>query len=199
MFRNNRQAPSRAGILQPVTVPPARNGSRTVIAVGVPWGATDSHGFQAMRRNSRRRRRGIYFGRTFGSPPGLPGGGMTGIFPPPGGGVTISRSRVCGGQIMPSDRDNFSLRFPPTWPCVSVFERSAGSMSVEHSCWREGVLEGACVGGGRSCALAIATARIEAVSAVMTPAGDSGCLMSHSDASMGNNGWRRRLFHQATA
>jgi hypothetical protein len=61
------------------------------------------------------------------------------------------------------------------------------------------VLEGACVGGGRSCALAIATARIEAVSAVMTPAGDSGCLMSRSDASMRNNGWRRRLFHQTTA
>jgi len=53
-----------------------------------------------------------YFGRTFGSPPGPPGGGMTGVLPPPGGGVTISGSAVPGGQMTPSERDNLSLRFP---------------------------------------------------------------------------------------
>jgi len=54
---------------------------------------------------SRRQRTGSYFGWTLGSPPGLPGGGMTGI----GidlllaGGFTTPRSPVIGGRITPSN------------------------------------------------------------------------------------------------
>src|SRR5438552_9057133 len=51
-----------------------------------------------------------YFGCTFGSPPGLPGGGMTGVLPPPGGGLVIPGSTL-GGQNTPSLRASLSLRF----------------------------------------------------------------------------------------
>ena len=46
-----------------------------------------------------------HFGRVFGSPPGLPGGGMTGIVLPEGfgGGVCISGSMPAGGHSTPSD------------------------------------------------------------------------------------------------
>jgi hypothetical protein len=50
-------------------------------------------------------------GRTVGSPPGLPGGGITGVFPPAGGGVSICGSTLAGGQMIPSERSSFSLRF----------------------------------------------------------------------------------------
>src|SRR5260221_14177297 len=51
-----------------------------------------------------------YFGCTFGSPPGLPGGGMIGVLPPPGGGAVISGSTL-GGHSTPSLRASLSLRF----------------------------------------------------------------------------------------
>jgi len=46
--------------------------------------------------------RRIYFGRIVGSPPGLPGGGMTGILPVSGVGARISGSVVvvpCGAMV----------------------------------------------------------------------------------------------------
>lgn len=46
-----------------------------------------------------------------GSPPGLPGGGMTGVLPVCGVGNLISGSTAGGGQITPSDRARRSLRF----------------------------------------------------------------------------------------
>src|SRR4029077_16752527 len=54
----------------------------------------------------------LYFGCTFGSPPGLPGGGMTGVLPPPGGGAAISGSTL-GGHTAPSLRATVPLRFLP--------------------------------------------------------------------------------------
>ena len=45
----------------------------------------------------------LHFGRTVGSPPGLPGGGMTGVFPASGVGARISGSTPAGGQSTPSD------------------------------------------------------------------------------------------------
>src|SRR5947207_2712754 len=42
-----------------------------------------------------------HFGRTVGSPPGLPGGGITGVLPPPGGASPISGSTPAGGQSTP--------------------------------------------------------------------------------------------------
>jgi hypothetical protein len=53
--------------------------------------------------------RRIYFGRIVGSPPGLPGGGMTGILPVSGVGARISGSTPAGGQSAPSDLASLSL------------------------------------------------------------------------------------------
>ena len=50
----------------------------------------------------------IYFGRIVGSPPGLPGGGMTGILPVLGVGARISGSTPVGGQSTPSDLASLS-------------------------------------------------------------------------------------------
>ena len=57
------------------------------------------------------------------SPPGLPGGGMTGIGPPGGVGCLISGSTCCGGQITPCERASLSLKFP-------VASRSCWSTSL---------------------------------------------------------------------
>jgi hypothetical protein len=45
-----------------------------------------------------------------GSPPGLPGGGMTGVFPASGVGNFIPGSTLGGGQMTPSDCASRSLR-----------------------------------------------------------------------------------------
>ena len=42
---------------------------------------------------------GAYFGTTFGSPPGLPGGGITGILSPCAGGGACIFGSMSGGQI----------------------------------------------------------------------------------------------------
>ena len=99
---------------------------------------------------------------------------MTGVLPPPGGGVTMSESTLCGGQMTPSDLDNFPLRFAPPWPCVSPIERSVGSISVEQFCWPGGMTS--CADGRRSCASARATIRIETGSAAKIPANEIGFM-----------------------
>ena len=48
-----------------------------------------------------------YFGRTEGSPPGLPGG-ITGVLPPSGVGARISGSTPAGGHSTPSERASLS-------------------------------------------------------------------------------------------
>jgi len=60
----------------------------------------------------KQRRRGArcYFGRTVGSPPGLPGGGITGILPTSGAPLFICASIPDGGHITPSDCASRSLR-----------------------------------------------------------------------------------------
>jgi hypothetical protein len=50
----------------------------------------------------------IYFGRIVGSPPGLPGGGMTGMLPVSGVGARISGSTPAGGQSTPSELASLS-------------------------------------------------------------------------------------------
>ena len=62
-----------------------------------------------------------YFGFTVGSPPGVPGGGITGVeaVPLSGGGRTL-RSPICGGFITPLDWQLGSAEFEP------VFGRVAG-------------------------------------------------------------------------
>jgi hypothetical protein len=53
---------------------------------------------------------GCYLGLTDGSPPGVPGGGMTGIRAPEGGGVRfIPGSTLSGGVITPPERPRSEL------------------------------------------------------------------------------------------
>jgi hypothetical protein len=59
-----------------------------------------------------------YFGRTEGSPPGLPGGGITGILPPSGVGARISGSMPAGGHSTPSDLASLSPSGSVRWPVV---------------------------------------------------------------------------------
>src|SRR4051812_49774485 len=49
-----------------------------------------------------------YFGRIVGSPPGLPGGGITGVLPVSGAGACISGSTPGGGHNTPSERASLS-------------------------------------------------------------------------------------------
>src|SRR5262249_56155469 len=53
-----------------------------------------------------------YFGWIDWSPPGVPGGGITGIAPPGGVGCLISGSTFFGGQLTPPQPPTPSLRFP---------------------------------------------------------------------------------------
>jgi hypothetical protein len=52
----------------------------------------------------------VHFGTMLGSPPGEPGGGITGVTPPPLGCAEMPGSTSGGGQITPLDRDNSSLK-----------------------------------------------------------------------------------------
>jgi hypothetical protein len=45
-----------------------------------------------------------HLGIMVGSPPGVPGGGITGVRPPPTGGAAMPGSTPAGGQIMPFER-----------------------------------------------------------------------------------------------
>src|SRR3954466_11360598 len=55
-----------------------------------------------------------------GSPPGLPGGGITGMLPVSGVGARISGSTPVGGHSTPSDCASFSPRGWRLWPVVVV-------------------------------------------------------------------------------
>jgi hypothetical protein len=55
-----------------------------------------------------------------GSPPGVPGGGITGMTPAPVGGTAMLGSTSAGGQITPLERDNSSLKL--ALPVVSPGE-----------------------------------------------------------------------------
>src|ERR1700692_4756831 len=59
-----------------------------------------------------------YFGRTLGSPPGLPGGGMSGVLPVSGVGARISGSTPEGGHNTPSDFASLSPSGSLLWPVV---------------------------------------------------------------------------------
>src|SRR5262245_44265392 len=95
-----------------------------------------------------------HFGWMDWSPPGLPGGGMTGIGPPGGVGCLISGSTCSGGQITPPERASLSLRFRVAsrcWGSTSLpFPVVLGVSECAHfgsSCSVLGAT-GALVGGG---------------------------------------------------
>ncbi|WP_425376151.1 hypothetical protein, partial [Rhodoplanes roseus] len=54
-----------------------------------------------------------YFGAGAGSPPGVPGGGITFMAPPPGGASTIPGSVPAGGQTTPREWDSWDDRLSP--------------------------------------------------------------------------------------
>lgn len=86
-----------------------------------------------------------YFGRRLGSPPGLPGGGMTGILPVSGGvGARISGSTPDGGHSTPSDLASLSPSGSWDWPTVS-----RGAFAPPEPIRSQ--LVGDCGGGGAVC------------------------------------------------
>src|SRR6478752_2679098 len=89
-----------------------------------------------------------YFGRTEGSPPGLPGGGITGVLPPSGVGARISGSTPAGGQSTPSDLASRSPRGSERWPVVCP----SGAAAPECGASRIGAQStDRCGGGGAVC------------------------------------------------
>jgi hypothetical protein len=103
-----------------------------------------------------------YFGRTDGSPPGLPGGGITGILPVSGAGARIAGSILDGGHSTPSDRASLSPSgSPPARPTVacSVLFVPSGDIGAQlaESCGAGGAVcwAGVALVGG-ACANAIA-------------------------------------------
>src|SRR3984893_11101878 len=102
-----------------------------------------------------------YFGRTLRSPPGLPGGGITGVLPVSGVGARISGSTPEGGQSTPSDLASFSpsgsLLLPVVAPSGTAPCGVAGCIGA-HPPARDGIggAVWACgvLGDGGACALA---------------------------------------------
>src|SRR5438034_6871889 len=69
-------------------------------------------------RSIKRLQNSAYFGRIVGSPPGLPGGGITGVLPASGAGARISGSMPGGGHNTPSERASLSPSGSARWPVV---------------------------------------------------------------------------------
>src|SRR5258706_16484181 len=93
---------------------------------------------------------GGYFGRRLGSPPGLPGGGITGVLPVSGVGARISGSTPEGGHSTPSDFASLSpsgsARRPGVEPSgATVPRRGTGRIGAQSLA---GVGRGVCAGGG---------------------------------------------------
>jgi hypothetical protein len=108
-----------------------------------------------------------YFGRTLGSPPGLPGGGITGVLPVSGVGARISGSTPDGGHNTPSDLASLSPSGSARWPVVvpsgETVPRGTGCIAAQ-SFARAGaggaVWAGGVAGAGGACALAVPDAAI---------------------------------------
>src|SRR5215470_11372266 len=72
------------------------------------WLVPVDHRFDAALNAPYRASKDRYFGRTLGLPPGLPGGGITGVSPVSGVGARISGSTPAGGHNTPSERASLS-------------------------------------------------------------------------------------------
>jgi hypothetical protein len=103
-----------------------------------------------------------YFGRMLESPPGLPGGGITGVLPVSGVGARISGSTPDGGHNTPSERASLSPSGSARWPVVvpsgATVPRGGAGCIGEQSLARTGaggaVWAGGVAGVGGACALA---------------------------------------------
>jgi hypothetical protein len=83
---------------KPVRAPPLKTGHAELVPErSARMFATVRHRTVRTKGSSR------YFGTMNGSPPGVPGGGITGVTPPPTGGAAMPGSTPAGGQMMPFD------------------------------------------------------------------------------------------------
>src|SRR5689334_22526642 len=107
--------------------------------------------------------REIHFGRTLGSPPGLPGGGITGVLPASGAGARMAGSTSEGGHSTPSDSASLSpsdsLERPTVRPSGVVCDFVAPQRAEG---WSGGgaVLSGGVAAVGGACAMATPGAMI---------------------------------------
>jgi len=113
-----------------------------------------------------------YFGLTVGSPPGLPGGGMTGMAPfVLGAGACISGSTPEGGQSTPSDFASLSPSGSRDWPVVvpsgAVVSRSEGAQPGLRCGDGGAVACGGVAGAGGACAIALPEAAIRRLARMM--------------------------------
>jgi hypothetical protein len=114
---------------------------------------------------------GGYFGRTVGSPPGLPGGGITGMLLVPvfGAGARIAGSTPEGGHNTPSDCASLSPNGACAWPVVVPFGAilpcgvvCVGAQPVARSGETGAVCAGGVAGVGGACAAAAPDSAISA-------------------------------------
>ena len=107
-----------------------------------------------------------YFGRISGLPPGLPGGGITGVLPASGVGAWISGSTPAGGHSTPSDLASLSPSGSARCPVVvpsgkAVPWGGTGCIGVQPWAGAGGaVWAGGVAGTGGACALATSDAAI---------------------------------------
>jgi hypothetical protein len=104
----------------------------------------------------------LYFGLMLWSPPGLPGGGITGVLllSDFGAGARMAGSTLLGGQSTPSDFASLSPRFSVVLPlpfgvmtpCESV--RVGVQLALARSAADGAVCAGGVDGAGGACALA---------------------------------------------
>src|SRR5258708_3370636 len=102
-----------------------------------------------------------YFGRRVGSPPGPPGGGITGVLPASGVGARMSGSTPGGGHNTPSDLASLSPSGSARWPVVvpsgATVPRCGtgcvGAHSVARATAGGAVGAGGVAGAGGACAL----------------------------------------------
>src|SRR5262249_14139885 len=102
----------------------------------------------------------------FGSPPGVPGGGITGVLPPPVGGTEMPGSMPAGGQITPLDWESCSPngRLPVVSFAEGALLPTPGGHALPFG-------DGERVGGvpGRSCACAIEIDHTATAATTATP------------------------------
>jgi hypothetical protein len=106
----------------------------------------------------------LAFGTTLGSPPGVPGGGMTGIRPPPTGGTEMPGSTPAGGHITPFDSESCSLKL--RLPVVSDDRGVVLPASGEHSLRAGGETNGGAAGRS-DCARAVDIASIKIAASLL--------------------------------
>jgi hypothetical protein len=103
-----------------------------------------------------------------GSPPGLPGGGITGVLPVSGVGARISGSTPDGGHNTPSDLASLSPSGSARWPVVVPSGETVprggtgciGAQSFARAGAGGAVWAGGVAGAGGACALAVPDAAI---------------------------------------